>query len=51
MKMINAARRSFKLDPDRQLHLEFDGEKLEPPEGLVNDTDISDMDCIDVHIK
>ncbi|THY50153.1 hypothetical protein D6C98_06104 [Aureobasidium pullulans] len=51
MKMINAARRSFKLDPDRQLHLEFDGEKLEPPEGLVKDTDISDMDCIDVHIK
>ncbi|CAD0091971.1 unnamed protein product, partial [Aureobasidium vineae] len=49
--MINAARRSFKLDAERLVHLEFDGERLEPPEGLVKDTDISDMDCIDVHIK
>ncbi|KAG9683799.1 hypothetical protein KCU95_g13127, partial [Aureobasidium melanogenum] len=51
VKMINAARRSFKLDDARLVHLEFDGERLEPPEGLVKDTDISDMDCIDVHIK
>ncbi|KAG9721791.1 hypothetical protein KCU73_g14146, partial [Aureobasidium melanogenum] len=51
VKMINAARRSFKLDDARVVHLEFDGERLEPPEGLVKDTDISDMDCIDVHIK
>ncbi|KAI4828057.1 hypothetical protein E4T44_09891, partial [Aureobasidium sp. EXF-8845] len=51
VKMINAARRSFKLDAERIVHLEFDGERLEPPEGLVKDTDISDMDCIDVHIK
>lgn len=51
VKMINAARRSFKLDAERVVHLEFDGERLEPPEGLVKDTDISDMDCIDVHIK
>ncbi|KAK6002792.1 hypothetical protein QM012_001542 [Aureobasidium pullulans] len=51
VKMINAARRSFKLDDSRVVHLEFDGERLEPPEGLVKDTDISDMDCIDVHIK
>jgi hypothetical protein len=49
--MMNAARRNFKLDESRQIHLEFDGERLEPPEGEVKDTDISDMDCIDVHIK
>ncbi|KAI5240429.1 MFS general substrate transporter [Aureobasidium subglaciale] len=51
VKMINAARRSFRLDAERKVFLEFDGERLEPPEGLVKDTDISDMDCIDVHIK
>ena len=49
--MINAARSRFQLSADRQVHLEFDGERLEPPEGLVKDTDISDLDCIDVHIK
>lgn len=37
------------LADDQAVTLNFDGEPLGPEE-LMQDTEISDMDCIDVHI-
>lgn len=36
-------------DPERQVRLEFDGEELNPDE-LVRDTEIEDMNVIDVYM-
>ncbi|GAB7349486.1 hypothetical protein MBLNU459_g0197t1 [Dothideomycetes sp. NU459] len=53
--IANGARKKFGEQDDRivkaAITLEFDGDRLEPPEGMVRDTDIDDMDCIDVHVK
>lgn len=59
-KMVNAARRSFGeqqtggaagIGPDKTVTLAFDGEALEPEDGRVGDTEIEDMDSIEVWIK
>ena len=35
---------------DRSITLDFDGERLEP-EDLVNSTEITDLDVVEVHIS
>ncbi|KAF1355470.1 hypothetical protein BDV97DRAFT_395829 [Delphinella strobiligena] len=54
-KMASAARRLFSeqspIAPNQTLILSFDGEALEPPEGQIKDTEIEDMERIDVYIK
>lgn len=53
--MASAARRLFSeqspIGANQTLTLSFDGEALEPPEGQIKDTEIEDMECIDVYIK
>lgn len=36
---------------EAEISLAFDGDTLEPPEGMVRDTDIDDLDCIEIHVK
>ncbi|KAI9872999.1 MAG: hypothetical protein M1830_000953 [Pleopsidium flavum] len=49
-KIVNAFRNAQKLEPVKEVYLIFDGERLEP--GMtVGETDFSDMDYIDVHVK
>ena len=47
--MMVACRRHFNVGDEQTLHLEFDGERLEPDQE-VQSTDLSDDDSIDVHI-
>ncbi|KAK5693734.1 hypothetical protein LTR97_010304 [Elasticomyces elasticus] len=49
-KIITACQRHFVLQEGQFLYLDFDGERLEPNE-TIGDTEISDMDRIDVHIS
>lgn len=41
----------FNLTPEQDIHFEYDGERLSPPEGQIKDTEIEDNDCIDVYMK
>ncbi|KAL1303959.1 hypothetical protein AAFC00_000407 [Neodothiora populina] len=54
-KMANAARHKFgeqiPIAPEQSVVLAFDGDTLEPPEGLVQDTEIEDMDSIEVYFR
>lgn len=54
-RMANAARHLFNeqapIGLDQKVTLAFDGEPLEPPEGQIKDTEIEDMDGIEVYIK
>ena len=43
-------RKMRKISPDKTVILLFDGDKLDP-KSLVRDTEIDDLDCIDVLIK
>ncbi|PNS17710.1 Actin patches distal protein 1 [Sphaceloma murrayae] len=49
-KMANAYRREYKISDDKEVVLKQDGEELEMAEEVQN-TEIEDMDCIEVHIK
>ncbi|KAK5109903.1 hypothetical protein LTR85_002033 [Meristemomyces frigidus] len=48
-KIMTACRPHFKVGEKQSLFLEFDGERLDPS-AEVQSTDLSDMDCIDVHV-
>lgn len=49
-RMITAFRREYKLSDDAEVHFLFDGERLSPDEEI-KDTEIEDMDSVDVHVK
>ncbi|KAK3710286.1 hypothetical protein LTR37_010352 [Vermiconidia calcicola] len=49
-KLIAAYRKTFQLDSGQSVSLEFDGERLNPDDE-VQSTEISDMDCLDVHVN
>ena len=49
-KMINAFRTQNEISSDKEVNLMFDGEKLSP-ETAVGETELSDMDTLDVFIK
>lgn len=48
--LINAFREEHKLGSNKKITLTFDGEKLDPHK-KVQDTEISDMDFVEVYIK
>ncbi|WPH03659.1 Hypothetical protein R9X50_00654200 [Acrodontium crateriforme] len=48
-KIMAASKSHFGVAHDKNVFLEFDGERLNP-DADVQSTDIDDMDCIDVHI-
>lgn len=47
---MNAFRSTYGVGADKEVFLLFDGERLERS-ARVEDTDLSDMDSIEVHIK
>ncbi|KAL2046054.1 hypothetical protein N7G274_001501 [Stereocaulon virgatum] len=49
-KMINAFRSTNHIGDEKEVYLMFDGDKLSP-ESQVGDTELSDMDTLDVIIK
>ena len=49
-RIINAFRNANKLGLDRDVFLQFDGDRLEP-ETKVAETEISDMDFVDAYVK
>ena len=49
-KMINAFRTQNEITSEKEVNLMFDGEKL-LPETVVGDTELSDMDTLDVFVK
>ncbi|GAM83443.1 hypothetical protein ANO11243_014310 [Dothideomycetidae sp. 11243] len=49
-RIIGAFRREHKIAVDKSLVLTFDGEALEPEE-LVKNTDIEDMDNLEIHVR
>ena len=48
--MINAFRIEYKVDPEKEVYLVFDGDRLDAPTA-VGDTELSDMDSIEVFIR
>lgn len=49
-KIVNAFRSTNKIDLEREVFLSFDGERLSP-KVKVGETELSDMDHVDVYIK
>ena len=49
-KIIAAYCKQHNIDTDRSVSVEFDGDRLDP-EDEVQSTEISDMDCVEVHIN
>lgn len=53
--IANAARKKFAEQDAKissaEISLAFDGDTLEPPDGMVKDTEIEDTDCIEVYVK
>lgn len=49
-KMINAFRTQNEVSSEKEVNLMFDGEKLSPGT-TVGDTELSDMDTLDVFVK
>lgn len=49
-KMINAFRSTNEINSKKEVYLLFDGDKLSP-ESQVRDTELSDMDTLDVVVK
>lgn len=47
---MTVCRIPFAVAEGQSLWLEFDGERLEE-DAMVQDTEITDMDCIDAHIQ
>jgi hypothetical protein len=48
-KIISACRKTFHVADGSTITLDFDGDRLDP-EDLVNSTDMSELDVVDVHI-
>lgn len=48
--MVNAFRKEHQLASKKKIVLTFDGEKLDP-HAKVQDTEISDLDFVEVYIK
>jgi len=48
-RIVKACRGTFEVPDDQPMFLDFDGERLDES-AEVQSTDLSDMDCIDVHI-
>jgi hypothetical protein len=48
--MIYAFRQAREVSEDRQVYLLFDGDKLDP-EVTVADTELGDMDHVDVYVR
>ena len=49
-KMINAFRSSNNIPGEKEVYLMFDGDKL-APESQVSETELSDMDTLDVIVR
>ncbi len=49
-KICNAFRLQNHIGAEREVNLTFDGERLSP-ESKVGDTELSDMDTLDIFIK
>ena len=49
-KMLNAFRTQNEISSEKEVNLMFDGENLSP-ETVVGDTELSDMDTLDVFVK
>lgn len=48
--MVNAFREARRVPAEKDVFLVFDGDRMQPGD-LVSDTDIGDMDNLDVHVK
>lgn len=48
--MINAFKQEHKIDSNKEVYLLFDGERLDPST-LIADTELSDMDNIEVYVR
>jgi hypothetical protein len=49
-RVIKTLFHNGRIPPDKSIHLMFDGERLSP-ESTFGDTDIADLDCVDVVIR
>ncbi|MCJ1477945.1 hypothetical protein MMC13_006620 [Lambiella insularis] len=49
-RMVNAFKIQYKIGPGREVYLLFDGERLDPSTSIA-DTEISDMDNIEVYVR
>jgi hypothetical protein len=49
-KVIKTISHNGRIPPDKSVHLMFDGDRLSP-ESTFGDTDIADLDCVDVVIR
>ena len=49
-RILGGFRNNKQIEPHREVFLQFDGDRLDP-DSEVKDTEISDMDHIDVYIK
>ena len=49
-KICNAFRSQNQISPDKEVYLMFDGERLLDG-GKIQDTELSDMDTLDVFVK
>ncbi|TVY49010.1 hypothetical protein LOCC1_G000777 [Lachnellula occidentalis] len=49
-KLINAFRQDKKVAEDQEISLQVDGEKLDPEE-KIEDTELEDMEVVEVHIR
>ena len=49
-RIVNAFRTVNRLGLDREVFLQFDGERLDPSTPI-SETEISDMDYIDAYVK
>lgn len=47
---MNAFRSTYAIGADKEVFLLFDGERIER-DARVEETDLSDMDSVEVHIK
>ncbi|KAI9818184.1 MAG: hypothetical protein M1827_000809 [Pycnora praestabilis] len=50
LRIITAFRITNKVEPEKEVFLVFDGDRLDPS-STVGETDFSDMDHVDVHVK
>jgi hypothetical protein len=49
-RIISVFRQARAVPEEKEVFLVFDGDKLQP-DNLISDTEIGDMDNIDVHVK
>lgn len=49
-RIVNAFRSDKKISAEREVFLSFDGERMKP-QSKVEETELNDMDYIDVYVK